>query len=60
MRTLIGPLNLMWSDDYPHLESCWPDSRRVIDEIMPPGSITEDEQHQILAGNAGRIYGWDQ
>ena len=59
-RDLIGPLNLMWSDDYPHLESCRPDSRKVLDEIMPPGSIGEEERHQILAGNASRIHGWDQ
>jgi predicted TIM-barrel fold metal-dependent hydrolase len=57
-RDIIGVDNLMWSDDYPHLESCWPDSRKVIDEIMPPGSINPEEEAQILSENASRIYGW--
>lgn len=58
-RDMIGLGSLMWSDDYPHLESCWPDTGKVIDEIMPPGSISHEEQSQILAGNAARIYGWE-
>ncbi|NRA00002.1 MAG: amidohydrolase [Myxococcales bacterium] len=57
-RDIIGQDNLMWSDDYPHLESCWPDSSKVIDRIMPEGSLPADERDQILYGNTARIYGW--
>ena len=57
-RDLIGVENLMWSDDYPHLESCWPDSAKVIDEIMPKDSIPVEDRTRILSGNAKQIYGW--
>jgi predicted TIM-barrel fold metal-dependent hydrolase len=57
-RDIIGIDNLMWADDYPHLESCWPDSSKVIDEIMPPGAIPDSDRDKILNGNASRIYGW--
>jgi predicted TIM-barrel fold metal-dependent hydrolase len=57
-RDIIGVDNLMWSDDYPHLESCWPDSRKVIDEVLPPDSVPVEDRERILSGNACRIYGW--
>jgi predicted TIM-barrel fold metal-dependent hydrolase len=57
-RDFIGVDNLMWSDDYPHLESCWPDSSAVIDRVLPEGEIPADERDRILSGNASRIYGW--
>jgi len=57
-RDLIGLENLMWSDDYPHLESCWPDSAAVIDRVLPSGEVPEEERALILSGNASRIYGW--
>ena len=55
---LIGVDNLMWSDDYPHLESCWPDSLAVIDRVLPEGRIPDEARNKILSGNASRIYGW--
>jgi predicted TIM-barrel fold metal-dependent hydrolase len=57
-RDLIGVDNLMWSDDYPHLESCWPDSSAVIDRVLPKGKIPDEERDKMLYGNASRIYGW--
>jgi len=55
---LIGVDNLMWSDDYPHLESCWPDSSAVIDRVLPEGGLPDEVRNKILSGNASRIYGW--
>jgi len=57
-RDLIGLENLMWSDDYPHLESCWPDSAAVIDRVLPRESVPDSERDLLLQGNARRIYGW--
>jgi predicted TIM-barrel fold metal-dependent hydrolase len=57
-RDVIGVGNLMWSDDYPHLESCWPDSAAVIDRVLPEDTIPRDDRERILGGNASRIYGW--
>jgi predicted TIM-barrel fold metal-dependent hydrolase len=57
-RDIIGIENLLWSDDYPHLESCWPDCWPVIDEVMPETSVALAEREMILNGNASRIYGF--
>ena len=58
-RDIIGIDNLMWSDDYPHLESCWPDSSAVIDRVLPEAGVPLADREAILNGNAARIYGWE-
>ena len=57
-RDIIGVDNLMWSDDYPHLESCWPDSSRVIAQVMPEAEVPAEDRRRMLHANASRIYGW--
>lgn len=56
-RAITGVDNLMWSTDYPHLDSTWPKSREMIDRLV--GDIPEDEAHKIIAGNAARLYGFN-
>jgi predicted TIM-barrel fold metal-dependent hydrolase len=51
----IGVGNVMWESDYPHSDTTWPNSRRYIEEQM--GSLSEPERHQVVAGNAVRLYG---
>ncbi|HVM63483.1 MAG TPA: amidohydrolase family protein, partial [Acidimicrobiales bacterium] len=57
-RHSIGVERLMWSSDYPHSGSDWPNSVRVIhaDFADVPGG----ERDLILAGNAQRLYGFDR
>jgi len=57
-REMIGVENLMWSDDYPHLESSWPDSAKVIDAVLPEERLPAGERERMLGGNAARIYGF--
>ena len=57
-RDIIGVDNLLWSDDYPHLESCWPDSSRVIAQVMPEDEVPTADRRRLLHANASRIYGW--
>ena len=54
-RHYVGLSQMMWSSDYPHGGSDWPESRAAIDRYFD--GVPEDERHQILAGNALRIYG---
>ena len=56
-RAITGVDNLMWSTDYPHLDSTWPKSRQMIDRLV--GDIPEDEAHKIIAGNAARLYNFN-
>jgi predicted TIM-barrel fold metal-dependent hydrolase len=54
-RHAVGIDNMMWSTDYPHHGNDWPYSRKSINDAM--GHIPLDERHQIVAGNAVRIFG---
>ena len=54
LRHLIGVDNLAWGSDYPHLESTFPRSREIIEEVL--GGCTEEEKARIVGGNIARIY----
>jgi predicted TIM-barrel fold metal-dependent hydrolase len=57
LRHGVGVDNMMWSTDYPHHGNDWPYSRKVINDTM--GGLPDEERHQILAGNAVRIFHLD-
>jgi predicted TIM-barrel fold metal-dependent hydrolase len=54
-RELIGVDNLMWGSDYPHVDSTWPSSMAVLDEVFD-GVSTEDRQ-KITHDNVKTLYG---
>jgi predicted TIM-barrel fold metal-dependent hydrolase len=54
LRYRIGVENMMWSSDYPHPVSCWPNSRATVEESMK--SLPDDERKLIVAGNAKRVW----
>jgi predicted TIM-barrel fold metal-dependent hydrolase len=53
-RHRIGVDRLLWSNDYPHIATDWPFSWKTINAQF--ASVPGDERHQILAGNALRLY----
>jgi predicted TIM-barrel fold metal-dependent hydrolase len=53
-RHRIGVDRLMWSSDFPHSGSDWPDSWRSIDADY--ATVPDAERDQILSGNALRLY----
>jgi predicted TIM-barrel fold metal-dependent hydrolase len=53
-RHAVGLDRLMWSSDYPHVGSDWPDSWRTIDADF--ANIPRAERDLIIAGNAHRLY----
>jgi predicted TIM-barrel fold metal-dependent hydrolase len=55
LRYEIGVDNLMWGSDYPHVESTWPKSQEILDDILE--GVPEDEKQKIVTGNAARLYG---
>ncbi|MGD9941864.1 MAG: amidohydrolase family protein [Burkholderiaceae bacterium] len=57
LRDLIGVDNLVWGSDYPHAESTFPHSRRIVDETLR--GLTDDEKQKIAGGNAARLYGFE-
>jgi len=53
-REFIGIDNIMWSSDYPHSETTWPNSRELTDRWLD-GFPAEDRK-KILHDNAARLY----
>jgi predicted TIM-barrel fold metal-dependent hydrolase len=50
-----GYANFMWASDYPHGDSTWPVSQRVVAEDF--AGMDEADTHAITWGNAARAYG---
>jgi len=54
---MTGAKSMLWGNDYPHDEGTHPRSREVIEHLF--ASVDEESRHQILAGNAIEIFGFD-
>ncbi|MCU1428484.1 MAG: amidohydrolase 2 [Actinomycetia bacterium] len=54
-RHELGVDRIMWSTDFPHPATSWPNSRAVVEKNF--AGIPEDEKDLIVAGNAARLYG---
>ncbi len=54
LRDIIGVENIMWSTDFPHPVTSWPNSRKIIDEQL--AGVPADERELILSGNAVRVW----
>ncbi len=57
LRDAIGVDNMMWGSDYPHSESTFPRSRKILAEIL--AGVPDDEQAKIAGGNTARVYRFD-
>ena len=53
---VLGADRCMWASDYPHTDSTFPESRRVIDETL--GALTEDDRRKVTATNCAQLYGF--
>jgi predicted TIM-barrel fold metal-dependent hydrolase len=54
LRHHIGVDNMFWATDYPHPDSTWPDSQRVVREQF--ASCDEQERSKMVSDNAARLY----
>ena len=55
-RHRVGVERMLWSSDYPHTSTEWPESWKAIERDFV--GVPEDEKQLILAGNAARLYGF--
>jgi predicted TIM-barrel fold metal-dependent hydrolase len=53
-RDLIGVDKIMWEADFPHNDSNWPNSRKVLAETM--ADVPDDEARRIAELNARKLY----
>jgi predicted TIM-barrel fold metal-dependent hydrolase len=51
---LFGPNNYMWASDFPHTDSTWPNSRKVIERDF--AGVPEEVTRKIVYENAARLY----
>ena len=51
----FGEDNFMWASDYPHTDSTWPDSAKVIKQNF--ATIPESVTRKIVFTNASQLYG---
>jgi predicted TIM-barrel fold metal-dependent hydrolase len=54
LRDRIGIDNILWSTDYPHPVTSWPDSRALVERSF--SGIPADEREKIVCGNATRVW----
>ncbi len=50
-----GEGHLLWASDYPHPDSTWPNSRKVIEKQM--GDLSPEMRKQLTRDNAAALYG---
>jgi predicted TIM-barrel fold metal-dependent hydrolase len=53
-RHHLGVENLMWATDYPHPDSTWPNSQKVLETHF--SDVPGDEARLMIGGNAARLY----
>ena len=51
----LGPKQLMWANDFPHSDSTWPWSRKVIEQQT--GHLEPGLRKRILRDNVAELYG---
>jgi predicted TIM-barrel fold metal-dependent hydrolase len=52
---LFGSANYMWASDFPHTDSTWPESRKVVERDF--AGVPEDVRRKIVFDNAAALYG---
>lgn len=55
-RHLVGVDHIMWASDYPHGDSTWPNSQRIIADIFQ--GMPEVEKRKVIEENCAKIYGF--
>ena len=57
LRDRIGMSQIMFEVDYPHGDSTWPNTVKVIEGLVRGAKLDDREVHQLLRGNAIECYG---
>jgi predicted TIM-barrel fold metal-dependent hydrolase len=54
MREFTGAGNIMWSSDYPHSETTFPESQQVIETLFK--GVPDKDRDMIIGGRAKQLY----
>ncbi|MGO8859871.1 MAG: amidohydrolase family protein [Acidimicrobiales bacterium] len=53
---ITGPDCLLWGNDYPHPESTYPNSNKVLDDLLK--NVSHADASAVTSGNAARLFGF--
>jgi predicted TIM-barrel fold metal-dependent hydrolase len=53
---ITGPDCLLWGNDYPHPESTFPHSNKVLDDLLK--NVSPADASAVTSGNAARLFGF--
>ncbi len=53
----MNPKRLMWANDFPHPDACWPHSQELL--ATQTKWVTPEQRQAIVCGNAAALYGID-
>lgn len=56
-REIVGKDKILWGNDYPHYEGCFPHSRENMRFAF--SELPQDEVRMMLGENAAKLYGFD-
>ena len=54
---LTGSTPLLWGNDFPHPESTYPNSNKVLDALLD--GVDDADAVAVTSGNAARLFGFD-
>jgi len=59
-RDVIGIDQICFETDYPHADSTFPHSRKVLEDICAQANLDEEESYKFTRGNAVRAFGLER
>jgi len=60
MRDRIGMNQVMIETDYPHNDTTWPNTTKIVNRMVTEAGLDEAETRQLLRGNAIECYGLER
>jgi predicted TIM-barrel fold metal-dependent hydrolase len=52
----VGENNIMVETDYPHSDTTWPDSQKLMNDRVAAVGLSDEQIHKVLRGNAERSF----
>src|SRR3954447_17341944 len=59
-RDVIGMDQICFETDYPHADSTFPHSKKVVEDICTQAALDEQERYKLLRGNAIKAFGLER
>ena len=59
-RDVIGMDQICFETDYPHADSTFPHSKKVVEDICTQAGLNDDERYKLLRGNAIKAFGLER